>query len=221
MSKLSITQKMSSIDISKLTDKRHSDVIRDIRKMIEALKDDANMLHVINQGLTEIKDKRGYTKEFLLDRFTTEILVTGYDILRRAKVISRLVQLEQKEFNQKLFIATRQDSKTEYKAMGIAIKEAHDEIKPYHFSNEADLINRIVLGCTASKYRKEHDIKKGEALRDYLNQAELDCIVGLQRANTVYIEDGISFEDRKAKLTSMFNRKYKQKIIDEIHLLNA
>ena len=36
-----------------------------------------------------------------------------------------------------------------------------------------------------------------------------------------YIEDGLDFQERKAKLTDLFNRKYKQKLIDEIHLLNA
>lgn len=105
--------------------------------------------------------------------------------------------------------------------MGFAIAEAHDEIKPYHFSNEADLINRIALGMTASKFRKHHDIEKGELIRDYMTTCQLDCIVALQRANTVYIEDGLSFEDRKEKLTSLYNRKHKQKLIDEIHLLNA
>ena len=90
-----------------------------------------------------------------------------------------------------------------------------------NFSNEADLINRIVLGQTASKYRQFHDIQKGEPIRDYLNQAELDCIVSLQRANTVYIEDGLDFQERKDKLNLLFNRKHKHKIIGEIHRLNA
>lgn len=214
-------QTMSSREIAKLTGKNHTHVIRDIRSIIDLIKDDPIMVHELNQGLTELKDNRDYTKEFILNRFMTELLITGYDVLRRAKVLHRLVELEQKEFNKKVFIATRQDSKTEYKAMGVAIKDAHNEIKPYHFSNEADLINRIALGMTASKFRKHHDIEKDELIRDYMTTCQLDCIVALQRANTVYIEDGLSFENRKEKLTNLFNRKHKQKLIDEIHLLNA
>ena len=215
-SKQAETQTMSSREIAELTGKRHDHVMRDIDKMFSEIGGNGPQFW----GTYKTKQGNEYGCYHLPKR-ETYILISGYNTVLRAKIIDRWMELEQKEFNQKLFIATRQDSKTEYKAMGIVIEEAHDEIKPYHFSNEADLINRIVLGCTASKYRKEHGIKKGEALRDYLNQAELDCIVGLQRANTVYIEDGINFEDRKAKLISMFNRKYKQKIIDEIHLLNA
>lgn len=139
----------------------------------------------------------------------------------RRFVLAKIKELELKLQSSQLFSLTRKTSKDEYLPMTNAIADAHDEIKPYHFSNEADLINRIVLGCTASKYRQFHDIPKGEAIRDYLNQAELDCIVSLQRANTVYIEDGIDFQERKEKLTSLYNRKHKHKIINEIHLLNA
>ena len=139
----------------------------------------------------------------------------------RRYVLTKIKELELKVQSKQLFALTRKTSKDEYLPMTNAIAEAHEEIKPYHFSNEADLINRIVLGCTASKYRQFHDIPKGDAIRDYLNQAELDCIVSLQRANTVYIEDGLSFQERKDKLASLYNRKHKQKIINEIHLLNA
>ncbi|CDG86920.1 conserved hypothetical protein [Xenorhabdus bovienii str. feltiae Florida] len=39
-------------------------------------------------------DSRGYVSEFLLDRRHTEILITGYDIIRRAAVIDRWFDLE-------------------------------------------------------------------------------------------------------------------------------
>ena len=139
----------------------------------------------------------------------------------RRFVLAKIKELELKLQSTRLFALTRKTSKDEYLPMTNAIAEAHEEIKPYHFSNEADLINRIVLGCAASKYKKQNDIDPSESLRDYLTVKQLDCIVGMQRANTVYIEDGLNFQDRKTKLADLFNRKYKQKLIDEIHLLNA
>lgn len=88
-----LTQKnqptMSSREIADLTGKRHGDVIRDIRSMIAALGDDADLRHV-----SEVSDARGYTAEFVLDRYHTEVLVTGYDVKRRAAVIKRWFDLE-------------------------------------------------------------------------------------------------------------------------------
>ena len=207
---------MSSREIAKLTGKRHDNVMSDTRIMLESLEIQST------DFLGDYKDSKGRTYPcFNLPKRETLILISGYNIILRAKIIDRWEELEKKELSKQNFTLSRKVSKDEYLPMTNAIKDAHEEIKPYHFSNEADLINRIVLGQTASKYRQFHDIQKGEPIRDYLNQAELDCIVSLQRANTVYIEDGLDFQERKDKLNLLFNRKHKHKIIGEIHRLNA
>jgi hypothetical protein len=78
----------------------------------------------------------------------------------------------------------------------------HDEaqgkqIAPHHFSNEADLINRLALGMTSAKFRVHHEIGKKEPIRDYLTPEQIHCITELQRANTVFISMGWDFEQRK------------------------
>ncbi|VVN74416.1 phage antirepressor KilAC domain-containing protein [Pseudomonas fluorescens] len=84
------TVTMSSREISDLTGKQHKDVIRDIRVMRKALADDgADLRH-----LQEVKDGRGYTSEFHLDRVLTETLLTGYSIPLRHRVVTRLGELE-------------------------------------------------------------------------------------------------------------------------------
>ena len=82
---------MSSLEISELTGKQHKDVIRDIRVMISALKEDgADLRHV-----REDKDSRGYTACFHLNKELTETLLTGYSIPLRHRVIMRLAEMEQ------------------------------------------------------------------------------------------------------------------------------
>lgn len=216
ISTISNNQTMSSLEIAKLTGKRHDHVMRDITNILGEL--NINAPHFWGTYKTKQGNEYGC---YNLPKRETLILVSGYNIQLRAKIIDRWEELERKELEKKNHDDVRVESKLEYKPMTNAILEAHEEIKPYHFSNESDLINRIILGMTASKFRQHHDIPKSDAIRDYLSTAQLNCIIALQRANTVYIEDGLDFQERKAKLTDLFNRKHKQKLIDELHLLEA
>jgi phage antirepressor YoqD-like protein len=88
---------MSSLEISELTGKRHDHVIRDIRAMLDALKDapdlgDGSVLSHVRED----KDARGYTAMFHLNRELTDTLLTGYSIPLRRKVVARWHELEAK-----------------------------------------------------------------------------------------------------------------------------
>lgn len=216
------TQTMSSVELLKVINSARKDFneksvrLNDFNnRIVDELSDDHYESFVVQNS----NNTTSVVYELTLDQCMLVSMRETKSV--RRYVLAKIKELELKLQSNQLFKLTRKTSKDEYLPMTDAIAEAHEEIKPYHFSNEADLINRIVLGCTASKYRQHHDIPKGDSIRDYLNQAELDCIVSLQRANTVYIEDNIDFQERKEKLTSLYNRKHKQKIINEIHLLNA
>ncbi|MDD3481823.1 Rha family transcriptional regulator [Azovibrio restrictus] len=82
---------MSSHEIAELTEKRHGDVIRDTRVMLEALGDDADLRHV-----QETKDSRGYTAEISLPKDLTLTLVSGYNVKLRKRIIDRWMELEEK-----------------------------------------------------------------------------------------------------------------------------
>ncbi|WP_369538765.1 hypothetical protein, partial [Salmonella enterica] len=119
----------------------------------------------------------------------------------------------------------RNSARLEYKPMTDAIKHEREaqgkQIAPHHFSNEADLINRLALGMTAAKFRVHHEIGKKEPLRDYLTPEQIHCITELQRANTVFISMGWDFEQRKEVLRGMFERNHRQPLIEEQHRLAA
>ncbi|MEX9214844.1 Rha family transcriptional regulator [Providencia rettgeri] len=95
---------MGSQEIAKLTSKKHTHVIRDIWVMLEQLysikKDEPNLGHYKNQEITLIEgviaviDSRSYISEIKLDRRHTEILISGYDVVRRAAIIDRWHALE-------------------------------------------------------------------------------------------------------------------------------
>lgn len=86
---------------------------------------------------------------------------------------------------------------------------------------EYEMICMIIFGKTEAMIRISLGVHDYDDLGPSLPKSVFDVVRSLQRANTVYIEDGLDFQERKAKLTDLFNRKHKHKIIDEIHLLNA
>lgn len=89
--------------------------------------------------------------------------------------------------------------------------------KPYDFSNEANLINRLALGMTASKFKDIHNIGKSEPIRDYLTPCQIKCVTDLQRANTAFIQLGMDYEDRKIKLMEMYKRNHIIPLFEEQH----
>lgn len=80
---------MTSKEIASLCEKEHRHVIRDIKTMMVELQKDGPVL-----GYGEIKDRRGYTEIFHLDKELTETLITGYSIRLRRKVVARMNELE-------------------------------------------------------------------------------------------------------------------------------
>jgi phage regulator Rha-like protein len=88
---------MSSREIADLTGKSHSNVMRDIRDMIEQLEQDSE-LNSVYISSTYISESSGQAYPcYELDRDTTECLLTGYSAILRMKVIKRWKELESKQ----------------------------------------------------------------------------------------------------------------------------
>lgn len=95
-------------------------------------------------------------------------------------------------------------AKTGYLELSIAVDNDHDPAKGYHFSNEANLINRIILGMDAKKFKELHEI---ENIRDSLSEFQIHAIKELQEIDTSFIKIGMEYQDRKEKLTEFYNKK--------------
>lgn len=80
---------MGSREIAELTGKQHHHVKRDIEVMLSALEKDASRF-----GGIYLDSMNREQQEYRIDRELTEILITGYSIPLRAKVIRRLHELE-------------------------------------------------------------------------------------------------------------------------------
>jgi phage anti-repressor protein len=174
---------------------------------------------VINQQLTDVGNPIEY---HLSPDMTKQIaMVENNDKGRIVRLY--YIDLERRSIERQESNKLRSELRGEFPLMTKAIVDSLDgkDAKFYHFTNECDLINKIALGCTASKFRNDNDVDDKDSIRDYLTKEQKAAILGLQRANTVYIDDGLDFNARKEKLKRLFDRKYKQTLIDEILLLSA
>jgi Rha family phage regulatory protein len=97
------TQRMTSKEIAELTGKEHSNVMRDIRNLVEELEKDKN-LGGFNFELSFIINElpNGGSKQLPMYQLTkkeTLLLVSGYSAVLRAKIINRWEELEAKKQN--------------------------------------------------------------------------------------------------------------------------
>ena len=219
--KMTSTMTMSSLEIAKLTGKEHKNVLADVRAMLEGLEIEPADFSA------GYKDGKGETRPcFNLPKRECFILVSGYNLKLRAAIIDRWQELESAEAARSTAKAMDAENRAalrmEYRPMTDALKSVREDIgketKAHHYSNEADMINRIVTGYPAKKYKAVHEMPES-SLRDLLTPIQKQAMLSLQKANTVYLEEGLSFDERKERLNTLFNRRWNAKLIEECHLL--
>ena len=98
----------------------------------------------------------------------------------------------------------RLEARTGFLPMTEAIMKAHDPTRSHHYANEADMINRIVLGMPAKKFKQEMGV---DNVRDAATAAQLLELDRLQRVNTGLIEIGMPFSERKEHLARCHNHE--------------
>jgi len=200
-----------------------------IIKLVDRSKADLEEFGRVGFEIRAIQTKGGPQKQrvALLNEQQTTLLITymrNNDVVRafKKRLVTEFFKMRSTLAAQKM---DRNSARLEYKPMTDAIKHEREaqgkQIAPHHFSNEADLINRLALGMTAAKFRVHHEIDKKEPIRDYLTPEQIHCITDLQRANTVFISMGWDFEQRKEVLKGMFERNHRQQLIEEQHRLVA
>ena len=111
------TGKMTSLEIAKLTGKRHSHILRDIDKVLKELEIDCA------QFRAEYTDESGKANSmYALDKRLSLILATGYSIVWRTRIIDRWEELEKAKaitpqipqtFAQALLLASKQAEEIE------------------------------------------------------------------------------------------------------------
>ena len=70
------------------------------------------------------------------------------------------------------------------------------------YANEADVLNVAMFGMTAKEWRDANSNLKGN-IRDYATINELICLSNMENLNAVFINEGLSQQDRLIKLNQI------------------
>lgn len=189
---------VSSRCIAEIFEKRHDNIMRDICNL-----ECSERFRLLNFEESNYKNKQGKNMpEILMTKNGFVVLVMGFTGKKamsfKEAYIKRYDEME-------AFIQSRQVARLEYPALTDAIKSMHEDPKFYHYSNEADMINKIVLGMTAKQFRQVYDIPANESLRDHLTCYQIKRIQKLQQFDCGLVMTVTDFNERRKVLTAYFN----------------
>ena len=199
---------------------RHDDFLKKVRKIADEL----GLGNISESSYRNSQNKKQPC--LLLDKKACLLMVASETPKVLQAIIDRWLELESAEAARSTAKAMDSENRAalrmEYRPMTDALKTTREDIgketRAHHYSNEADLINRIVTGYPAKKYKAVHEMPDS-SLRDLLTPIQKQAMLSLQKANTVYLEEGLSFDERKERLNTLFNRRWNAKLIEECHLM--
>jgi anti-repressor protein len=121
------SHQMSTLEISEITGKLHTNVMRDVRNMMAELGEIKNELSVL--PATYISEQGKLVPMYNLDKRAVQLLVTGYSVSLRLKVLDRLDELEKKQIEVSVPVITLPQTYTEALRALLESVEAKEEMQ--------------------------------------------------------------------------------------------
>lgn len=203
------TARVDSLFIASAFEKNHKEVLRDIRRITvddSGLSDEFRQWNFVMSHYNNNHNKEQTLYYLTRDGFT--MLVMGYTGTKEMKskemYIKRFNEMEQ---HIKYLVSARQ----EFSLLTESIKLLYGNPKPYHFSNECDMLNRIAIGMSAKQFRLAKGIKKGKSIRPYLSKKQIKMIETLQKVDIGLLVAVPDYGQREKHL-----EWYKQKLEGEM-----
>ena len=126
-------------------------------------------------------------------------LVMGY----RGKKAARIKETYIKRFNSmENFLADLLQAREDFPQLTEAI-ESTNPSNPWVYKIEFDMINRIVLGMDAKKFKETHGLDKHESIRPHMSEEQIKKIKKLQTIDVGLVYSGMDYAQRKEKLISI------------------
>ena len=199
------TARVDSLFVAELFEKNHKEVLRDIRKITDPLSGLSEEFRQRNFAPSSYRNQQNKKQPcYYLTRDGFTMLVMGYT----GQKAMQFKELYIKRFNEmESMIKSLVMARQEFPLLTENVKLLHESPKPYHFSNECDMLNRIVIGMTAKQFRIANGIDKGKSIRPYLSEKQIQMLEILQKVDVGLLVAFSKYEQRKRHL-----EWYKQKL---------
>lgn len=201
---------VGSRKVAEVFEKEHKSVLRSIVNITSTKSGLSKEFTEHNFVLSEYKDPTGRKlPEYLLTRDGFVMIVMGFTgknaLQFKVAYINKFNEMEQ-------YILSLNTTRLEFPELTRAILEAHESPGPHHFSNEMDMINRIVLGMTAKQFRESRGIGDVPSIRLYLTPEQLHYIGLLQKADIGLVLTEPDYGRRKRTLEWYFGKLQQKKL---------
>lgn len=192
------TARVDSLYIADYFEKEHKTVLRNIDAILDP-----------DSGFTPEFGQHNFVPTYYTDKWNRKqrcygVTRDGFTALAMGftgKKAAHFKELYIRRFNEmESFIKTLISARQEFPLLTENIKLLHDNPRPYHFSNECDMLNRIVIGMTAKQFRLANGIEKGKSIRPYLTKDQIDMLEILQKVDVGLLVAFPNYEDRKRHL---------------------
>lgn len=192
------TTRANSLIVAKMFEKEHAKVLRSISKITESksgLSEEFRKINFVPSSYADSTGRKLPCYELTRDGFT--LLAMGFTGVKALQFKEAYI----KRFNQmESFIKTVVSTRKDFPLLTENIKLIHENPRPYHFSNECDLINKLVTGMKAKQFRELHGIPKGESIRPFLTQQQIELLETLQKVDIGLMISVPDYEQRKRYL---------------------
>ena len=202
---------ISSLDVARIFGKLHKNIIRDIENIMK------NQLEFgrLNFEPAKYLDRTKHSRpcyNMTRDGFT--FLVMGFT---GDKADSYKIAYINRFNNMESYIKTLNQARIDFPALTDRIKEMHDTPKPYHYSNEINMLYKIAIGMTAAEFRKQHGLTSDATIRPHLTAEQLVLVVWLQQLDCALSYTIPDFQERKNTLKSIVaNQKPPQSLVKQL-----
>lgn len=193
--------------IAEIFGKRHDNVLQSIVNC-----ECSEQFRLLNFKESKYKNEQNKKQPmYLLTKDGFAFIVMGFTGKRAAAFKEAYIN----RFNEmETALKDRQLARMECRQLTDAIKSSHDPAKPYHFSNEMNMLLTVVAGKNAKQLKQKLNLPDDAAVRDYLSPSEIKLLASLQPVAAFLNANKIEYAERKRMLTEYAN-KLKVPLLDQ------